>query len=150
MLVEFLPSSEKKNQLLEYIISDFSFITQNTTSEFFSSLLINNINIAFDADGVAFSIFGTSPFSRWQSGDFLVPQANSGSLIFRGKFTPGISYRVNPIDKYWKVIFNKKNGWLEIKDFYINCEFVKIFDGAIIGINCGNITGLWLRPHMIE
>lgn len=65
MLVDFSPSSEKKNQFLEYIISDFSFITQNTTSEFFSSLLINDINIAFDANGAAFSIFGISPFSKW-------------------------------------------------------------------------------------
>ena len=150
MLFEILPSSEEKNQYLEYIRSDFSFATLNSGNKFFSSILINDINIAFDANDVAFSIFGISPFSKWESGNVLVPQASFGSLVIRGDLIAGVSYRVNSIDEYWNIVFDKRSGWIEVKNFYTDCKFVKIFEGAVIGVNCGDIIGLWLRPHMIE
>ena len=144
----FTPPRATRVGCLKYINEEFSFNTVNSDELYSSSLLINDINIVLNKDGLAVSIFGLAPFMRWIDGSIVVPQSIFMDLRVSSPIIPGVSYRINDIP--WKVTWDKKNGWIEIKDDRSLCEeYVNILDDVIVGIRDSNIVGLWLHPEFV-
>lgn len=145
-----VPCFFRKNIVLNYIKSEFSFVSFDIDGVFYFSVLINDVNLFFGENKVAFSIAGISSFLKWEKGDVKVPASFVGELHCIGDIVPGASYRINDFSDYWPVLFDENSGWIEIKKTNLLDIAVEIFDGVVVGLYLNRLVAIWLRPNFTE
>lgn len=141
-------NSSYKNRQLIYVPSDYSFITEPTTHNGYSSFCINYLQLEMDCYGEIFEVWGLCSHLSWVKDDFLTPSNfKTGSIRVDNPeaFTPGIG--ISLLEGEVPILANPKSGWIRMGDQVDDGAIVEIFNGVLIQINNkGEFKCLWLKP----
>jgi hypothetical protein len=131
---------------LVYVSSDFSFDTLNCQTQFFSSVLINYIQIEFSMDNESIAVWGLSPQSSWRRCHVAKPESQPGRLRLLEALLPGVSIR---IADYWPMIYDTSSGWLYVGQDEKEPidQSIEFLSGCVAGLREDQICGLWLHPE---
>ena len=134
---------------LFYDTGDFAFYV-SPVADNFSSVLVNDINLEIDPNGVVISIWGLCPYMNWIDAVLGSPQAGAGEVRFVGDspITRGVSIRLNR--ERWPTYVDRSNGWIYIAGTAKPTQVVAIMTGVIIELDeQRNLCGIWLKPAQL-
>ncbi|MET4025577.1 hypothetical protein ABIE59_001102 [Marinobacter sp. MBR-99] len=133
---------------LVYRPEEFSFDTEPSASDGFTSLLINDVQLEVDSDGVVAAVWGLCPYLMWIDSVVTAPSnATSGTLRVSepSELVPGVGIR---LCKERQAVFgDSTSGWIRIGQEAEEGALVEIFSGAVVQLTKGGEFGcIWLKP----
>lgn len=140
------PNEIAKKRLV-YRPAEFSFDMAPSTQGGFASVLINDLNFEINNSGELISIWGMCPYTTWIESELRPPVSKLGSLLLISDkpFLRGASIRLNK-QKQLPVVFDKKTGWLQIRDEIRPGVAVEISQGVIVELSQDlRFSALWLN-----
>lgn len=135
--------------ILKYSEKEYSFQTDSPDKiEGFTSLLVNDLNLEINDEGIVCFVWGLCPHTAWGSTDATPGNIKTGLLKISGvELIPGVSKRIN--SERWPVVLNRKKGWICIGDVNAQGAEIKFAPGAVAVIEAENLKSLWLQPDEI-
>ena len=111
MLFEVIAYSGERTGALIYRAEEYSFAYEPTAVGAFTSVLVNDVSLEIDEDGVILEIWGLCPYMSWIDATLDVPKAFLGNVrvISNTPFQRGISKRSGP--KRHQIFADPLAGW---------------------------------------
>jgi len=135
---------------LVYRQTDHAFDVEPHPSGGVTSLLVNELQIEVDEDGILLFVWGYCPLEGWIGATLSVPSARASRARWCGQaLVPGVSRRLNR-DARWPARSDPDSGWLCVGDPEATGESIAFGPGAICVLQHGTLQALWLRPDRIE
>ena len=114
------------------------------------SLLVNDVQIELDEDGVLLFVWGFCPHESWLEAPLPVPFANSVGVRWSGPaLVPGVSRRLNPNER-WPVTHDTTTRWICVGDPGAEGERIAFAPGAVLVLQGGTLAALWLHPQRVQ
>lgn len=136
---------------VQYYEQDGSIDTIGPYREGGASFLVNDLNIEFNEQNEAVSVWGYCPRIGWIASRVLPPPSIVGDLISTEDLVPGVSRRITPLESFWPVLFDEQSSWLRAGDASVALDCaVQFRRDCIVGVSQGRIVGLWLRLQPIK
>ena len=146
LIKETLPNRAKKRLL--YRPEEFAFDTEPSLDDGFTSLLVNEIQLEVNDEGIVVSVWGLSPSSTWITSDVgapVLPKPGSLKVLPAAELLPGVGVRLTT--ERLPAHIDPVTGWLRIGGGSAGAgRFVEVLDGAVVEIEAdGSFSSLWLR-----
>jgi hypothetical protein len=110
-----------------------------------ASLLVNDIHLELNNDGILIYAWGFCPHESWLSTTLIPPTLKYGRLHYVGEpITPGISKRLggkNP----WPVAYDCSIGWLCVGNSIDQADAIAFAPGSVASLLAGELVALWLH-----
>lgn len=152
MIMEFVVGAawEDSGCRLVYRESEHSFDVEMRPAGGVTSLLVNDLQLEIDQEGVVLYPWGLCPRTAWDETDASPPRYSKGTLIAQTgrEIVPGVSIRISgPVG--WSVYLNKQSGWVCIGDpkpSVNETNAVEFAPGCVAVLSDGSLIALWLHP----
>lgn len=150
MRIEIVQGEPIEGTLL-YVPDEYSFQTNMLTqTENYGSILINDLQIEVDHEGLLLYTWGYCPHSNWKDMDAMFPNVINKKRLCIEKWSnpPGVSIRCN-VNK-WTVKANRSTGWICLGPHDSAGEAIYFAPGSVAILDKYEIRALWLRPDNSE
>ena len=130
---------------LVYRQDEYSFDTVPSVESSYATILINDLGIELNEEGVAHSVGGLCAYTLWKNIALTAPEYRKSKVkVDVGeKLEAGVSYRLNK--KTWPVFYDESSSWICLGDFSIVRHGVMFAPGAILILASGEPDALWLK-----
>ncbi|HEX7801987.1 MAG TPA: hypothetical protein VF471_04440 [Pseudoxanthomonas sp.] len=141
---------------IAYDLPEEMIETYNISQAGFASILINDLNLEFDASGRIFSIWGYFPKNDWNEEAVSRPMSVRGIVRIDPPVSAGISRRVTEIGAFWPIKYDQSTGWIYVGEYGLHeaegghGEYIEIFENAILRLKAESIVGLWMKPEILN
>jgi hypothetical protein len=134
---------------LHYRSGEYAFFTDGRYGSF-TSVLLNDVQIEIDADGLATAVWGMCPHTSWIARSLAPPIAISAVLKCTGAdWVPGVSVRLTPNHR-WPAYVDRAKGWLCLGEADgSGGEAYAFAPGSVAVLRRGSLVALWLRPRTL-
>ncbi len=133
---------------LVYIKNEYSFDFEPKQSSSYS-VLIGDLNIAFDWELYARQVWGYNPYGGWIKKDLELPNVAKGKLMMIDEIDD-----IERIEesKDWSTYHDPVTGWICIGNYSNNDEAIAVeFATNTIAVICNQkIIALWLKPDFVK
>jgi len=144
-----VPDYRSPESSLLYSPAEYSFLVAEPPQGEVGSVLVNDLELHVDMNGVVLYVDGYAPSLGWVAVQLDPPQGTLVSVRARIGQTiePGVSYRlVAPHD--WPIVFDPENGWIccgqpTVAD---EAQICMIRPDTVLVIESGLLTAVWLCP----
>jgi hypothetical protein len=135
---------------LVYVEEDYSIDTRPAPLNTFASVLVNDLNIDFEATLRVTSIWGLCPRATWLDRRMTEPSSQPGGLYVRSDrgWTPGVAERISSSGEF-PVFYDETTGWLRVVRRQDASQSVRVTSKFVFEIDDqGEFCSLWIRPVM--
>ncbi|MCG8423628.1 MAG: hypothetical protein MJE77_37495 [Proteobacteria bacterium] len=128
-----------------YRSQDFAFDVEPKPESGGASVLVNDVQLEVDEDGVVLYAWGLCPHTTWSETCDALPTTRRGMLRAElpDDFTPGTSIRVNR--ERWPVAANPETGWVRIGESSAVDDCIEFADGMVACLAAGRLVSLWIH-----
>jgi hypothetical protein len=136
---------------LIYLPKEYSLdvsCVQNIQEEF--TLLVNDLQIGLNQDGIVISIHGLCPHTSWNDRILSLPPYREGDLqcLNPTSLIPGTASRINP-NVRWPIFVDREAHLICLDSGIPSVDTVAVSKDVLFGVGSdGNIVCLWLRPSV--
>jgi hypothetical protein len=144
---EIAPERAPRHGTVVYRVEEYSFDVDKVTSDTYSSILVNDLNLEVDERGNLLSVWGLCPHPGWQRGRVCPPSAPHGAVRVRSgaPLYRGISVSLTRSER-WPAVYDTASGWLAVGTPSAALVLVEFVTGAILGLDDeGSLRCVWLR-----
>lgn len=136
---------------LVYYSDEFSLDTRNRKDCGFTSILVNDVQLEINEDGIACAVWGMCPHTVWKEDSILLPIYKPGALLLDDELCPGVSLRINSPESRWAIKHDSKTGWIVLSSGYeiTSIEAVEFLPNCIAALHERRLVCLWLKPEML-
>lgn len=127
---------------LQYNDQAHGFDTTPRSSGAGASLLVNDLQLELDEDGVVLHVWGLCPRESWEQRDLSLPSARDARLQWNEEVEPGISVRLNKAGR-WKTYYDGRTSLLCIGDPDSEGDAVRFAPGSVGVFDGGVLCSLW-------
>lgn len=139
--------AQRLNAYIVYRPEEYSFDTEPSPVESFTSVLFDDLNLEVDPSNRIVSIWGMCPHPRWIQRSHSVPEAIAGSVFVLpgAPLARGVSVRIGGAARL-PVYFDPASGWLCIERNREEATSVQPISGAILQLSeRDELCSLWLN-----
>jgi hypothetical protein len=136
------------NRSLMYLSNELSFDMEPSVKGIGNYILINNIELVVDENGVVVFLSGLCPHTNWTKTNLMLPDCKKGVLKLEDELKSGFSYRLNDFD--WPVYADDAKGWVCIGNPENLGQAIEFLPGCVAVIEYGNLVALWLKPKFLK
>lgn len=126
-----------------YYPEEYAFETK-PRPPFWTSVLVDTLEILLDIDGRVTGVGGYFPHTRWKSAEFDLPESRCGGVVCE-KFATFDSRIPVRIASDWEIRFDKKKGWIRFGNAIKLCEHIEVVSGFIMSIGNNTLCGIWIN-----
>jgi hypothetical protein len=134
---------------LVYRERDHAFDLEGERPKGVTSLLVNDLQLEIDHEGVVLSPWGLCPRSTWEPTEALPPPCLRGTLLAQigEEVVPGVSRRISG-DSRWPVYENRGTRWVCVGDPKAEGDRgkgIEFASGCVAVLEDHSLVALWLR-----
>ena len=139
---------------LVYYSDEFSLDTRNRKDCGFTSILVNDVQLEINEDGIVCAVWGMCPHIVWKESSVALPRYKPGALLallLDGELCPGVSLRINSPESRWAIEHDSKTGWIALssENETISVEAVEFLPNCIAALHEKRLVCLWLKPEIL-
>jgi len=152
VIVQFIVGDEWRDvgTRLVYRERDHAFDLEGERPKGVTSLLVNDLQLEIDQEGVVLYPWGLCPRSTWEPTEAMPPASVRGTLVaqFGEEIVPGVSRRISGGSR-WPVYENRAARWVCIGDLEAEGnrrKGIEFAPGCVAVLDDHALVALWLRP----
>lgn len=136
---------------LVYYSDEFSLDTRNRKDCGITSILVNDVQLEINEDGIVCAVWGMCPHTVWKEDSISLPRYKPGALLLDEELCPGVSLRLNKPESSWAIRHDSKFGWIVLSpgDEKTFVEAVEFLPNCIAALHEKRLVCLWLKPKML-
>lgn len=136
---------------LVYYSDEFSLETRNQKECGVTSILVNDVQLEINENGIVCAVWGMCPHTVWKECSILLPRYKQGALLLDEELCPGVSLRTNSSESRWSVKHDSKTGWIALcsENDITTIDVVEFLPNCIAALHKSKLVCLWLKPEML-
>jgi len=134
---------------LVYRAQEYSFDSDPRPEGCISSVVVNDLELEVDDEGVVICVTGLCPHLAWQRTERAPPPARRHVLrVIDQEWVPGISKRLTSPGE-WPMFVNRSVGYVCVGSPEGRGVGIEFAPGCVAVLQDGQLLALWLRPKGI-